>query len=79
MNRFPNSRHHLNGLLLPSPHVPVYLVLRRVCRLASAAGAEEPVAEQGPGEEQALEEACPQTQTLLQRQAQVLQLAHGSQ
>lgn len=54
--------------------------LRRLYRPSSAAGDEEPVADQVPGEEQTTEEALPQTQAVLvQREAQVHQLAHGSQ
>lgn len=54
--------------------------LRRLYRPAAAAGDEEPMADQVTGEEQTTEEALPQTQALLiQREAQVHQLAHGSQ
>ena len=49
-------------------------------RPTSAAGDEEPVADQVAGEEQTTEEALPQTQAVLvQREAQVHQLTHGSQ
>lgn len=53
---------------------------RRLYQSTSAAGDEEPVAEQVTGEEQTSEEAFPQTQAfLVQREAQVHQLAYGSQ
>lgn len=58
----------------------VSLSFRRLHRPSSAAGDEEPVAGQVAGEEQTTEEALPQTQAVLvQREAQVHQLAHGSQ
>lgn len=54
--------------------------LRRVYRPSSAAGDEESVADQVTGEEQTTEEAVAQTQAVLvQREAQVHQLTHGSQ
>ena len=54
--------------------------LRRLYRPTSAAGDEEPVADQVTGEEQTTEEALPQTQAfLVQREAQVRQFTHGSQ
>ncbi len=54
--------------------------LRCLYRPTSAAGDEEPVADQVTGEEQTTEEALPQTQAfLVQREAQVHQLTYGSQ
>lgn len=59
-------------LLLPS--------LRRLYRAPSAARDEESVADEVTGEDQTTEEALPQTQAVLvQREAQVHQLSHGSQ
>lgn len=69
-----------SGLLVKFSAVkPASLSLRCVCRPPSAAGDEEPVAEQVAGEEQTTEEAVAQTQAVLvQREAQVHQLTHGS-
>lgn len=53
---------------------------RRVGRPAAAAGPEESVADEVAGEEQTAEEAVAQKQAVLvQREAQVHQLTHGSQ
>lgn len=57
-----------------------FVSFRRLYRPPSAAGDEEPVADQVAREEQTSEEALPQTQAfLIQREAQVHQLTYGSQ